>query len=46
MFTGSFYTAGLFLFLGSMSQRDLAVSSAVSSTAALVHSVAAREGAV
>ena len=36
MFTGSFYTAGLFLFLGSMSQRGLAMSSAVSSTAALV----------
>ena len=36
VFTGSFYTAGLFLFLGSMNQRGLAVSSAVSSTSALV----------
>ena len=36
LFTGSFYTGGLLFFLRSMDQRDLAMSSAISSTSALV----------
>lgn len=36
LFTGSFYMAGLLFFLGSMNQRGLTMSSAVSSTSALV----------